>query len=1010
MYTLHSLKGILSCLAGLGAGVVLAAGTLPPTAVPGLSPVVEYFPGTAYRATVPTQQSLLGFAPGARASSAAEIEKCLRAWAAAAPDRTRLVEYARTYEQRPLHYMVVTAPKNLARLDEIQSSLARLGDPRRVSEGEAAELIRTLPAVAWLAYTIHGDETEGSDAALALLYHLIAAEDASVAGLLEGVVVIVDPLMNPDGRDRFVKMIAEHRGAMPSVDDQSLIHDGYWPYGRGNHYLFDLNRDWIWGVHPETRGRIREVAKWNPQLLVDAHGMGSQETHLFSPPREPINPNIPASREEWGRIFARDQSQALDRHPLLYYTGEWHEEWYPGYSDGWSSYRGAVGILYEQARIAEDGVRRPEGRVLSYGEAVAHHVWGNLANLKTLIANREALLKQFHANRQAAVAPEGPYARRTFAFLPTANASRRRALIDLLRLEGFELFQLPRDYTATRATDQLGRELRDARLPAGTVLVPNRQPLAHLLAAMLEFDPRLPTRTLETERQELLRKGRSRIYDTTAWNVSMMFDLAALTLPEALPELAQPLTSVPAAEPGTAPSVAAPVAYVIDGADDLSIAAAARLMERGVEVRVAEKPFRLDGREFSRGSVVIHRLDNRGFQGDLAGAVAKAVDETGLCAVAVSTGLGPDDLPDLGGEHFQRLEPPRIALMSRGYSAGDYGSIWHALDHQVAVRHAHLEDAGGADLSRYNVLIVPGGRPGLSTALAGTVKEWVRNGGTLVAVAGSVAGFINEKAEFSKVRPLPEVLGRLAEYELAIWREWFGRAATIPAEEAVWAHRATPGSVAYPWQAIDGPHADEKELKKRDAWQSLFMPQGAVLATRVDTNHWLTAGCAEVLPVLTGHQQILMAAEGVEAPIRYGYLTAISKEPHATAASAIVPSAESAVPKPEMQKQDADKNGPPGGDGKGGDKKSPKEAPRIGWCALPEGTEMHLRMSGLLWPEAAHRVANSAWVTREPFGRGQVILFATSPTFRGCARGTTRVFLNAVVYGPGFGAAQPVRP
>jgi hypothetical protein len=293
----------------------------PATELPGLRHTNEFFPGTMYQASVPMPESLLGFPLGQRAADSVGIEKCLKAWAAAAPDRTRLVEYARTYEQRPLYYMVVTAPKNLSRLDEIQAGMAKLGDPRKLTEAEARKLIDTLPPVAWLAYTIHGDETEGSDAALAVLYQLIAANDARLGKLLEDVVVIIDPLMNPDGRDRFLKMVAENRSSTPNVDDQSLLHRGYWPWGRGNHYLFDLNRDWIYGVHPETRGRIREVSRWNPVLFVDAHGMGSQDTHLFSPPREPINPHIPKSRERWGKLFAQEQAQAFDRHGLVYYHG-----------------------------------------------------------------------------------------------------------------------------------------------------------------------------------------------------------------------------------------------------------------------------------------------------------------------------------------------------------------------------------------------------------------------------------------------------------------------------------------------------------------------------------------------------------------------------------------------------------------------------------------------------------------------------------------------------------------
>ncbi|MEW6158601.1 MAG: M14 family metallopeptidase, partial [Verrucomicrobiota bacterium] len=809
-----------------------------PSELSGLHWTNAFFPGATYRTSVPTGESLLGYAIGLRAANSAEIEKCIKAWSAAAPDRTRLVEYARSHENRPLHYVIVTAPKNLPKLDEIQQGMARLGDPRKISDQEAKNLMNSLLPVAWLGYTIHGDETEGSDAALAVLYHLIAAEDAGIKKLLEDVIVIIDPLQNPDGRDRFLKMIAENRGTTPSVDDQSLQHTAYAPWGRGNHYFFDLNRDSLFGVHPETRGRMKAVAQWNPVLVVDAHGMDAQDTHLFSPPREPINIHVPASRERWGKLFARDQAAAFDRHGLLYYHGEWNEDWYPGYTDTWPAFRGSVGILYEQARIVEDGVRRPEGRILSYRESVFHHVIGSMANLGTVQANGRQLIENFYAIRKSACASEGPYASRIFAVLPTANQGRLDEFLKLARLQGFELYESGAEVTAAQAIDQLGREVKDRKLPAGTLFIPARQPLGHLVAAALDFDPRISNKALEEERQEILRKGQSRIYDTTAWNLTMMFGLEAFMLPLTLPDSARPYTFPERTEKGVLGQNPSLIAYVIDGADDLSVTAAARLMERGIEVRAAEKPFELDAQKFARGSIVITRLDNRHFAGDLKQAIDTTTREVGVRAIPLGTGLGEGDLPDLGGEHFKRLEPPRIALLTRGgMNHNDVGEIWFYLDHKLGIRHARVSVESGADLSRYNVVIVPERSGALPGSWTNRLKDWVEAGGTLIAMGSSAAQFSDEKIGFSKVRMLPDVLNKLGEYEVAVLREWLARDGDLPSAEAIWSHRAMPG-LKYPWQIVDGAHPEEKELKKRDAWLRLFMPQGAIVAARVETKHW----------------------------------------------------------------------------------------------------------------------------------------------------------------------------
>jgi hypothetical protein len=524
------------------------------------------------------------------------------------------------------------------------------------------------------------------------------------------------------------------------------------------------------------------------------------------------------------------------------------------------------------------------------------------------------------------------------------------------------------------------------------LLIPNRQPLGHLVAAALEFDPRIPAKALEDERQEILRNGGSRIYDTTAWNLTMMFGLEALTLPMELPDSAQPYKAVERAESGVVGAAESPVAFAIDGADDLSVTAAARLMERGLQVRAAEKAFEFDGQKFTRGSVVITRLDNRNFTGDWRATVDTTARELGLRAVTIRSGLGEGDLPDLGGEHFKRLEPPRIALLSRGgTSTYAQGEVWFFLDHELGIRHARVNVEGSPDLSRYNVVIVPDrfGGP-LPGAWTNRLKDWVRAGGTLMAMGNSAAQFADEKADLSKVRVLPDVLNKLGDYELAVFREWLARDVELPPADAVWSYKAAPG-LKYPWQSVDGAHAEEKELKKRDAWLKLFMPQGALVATRVDAKHWLTFGCEEPLPVVAFGDPVLMAAEGVEVPVRLGYLSKCEGKPADSAKT-------NATDKPALaDKPDADK-------------KEKKEPPRVGWSALPPGTEMHLRMSGLLWPEATHRLANSAYVTRESVGRGQIILFAARPTFRAATLGPARIMLNAMIYGPGYGAAQPIRP
>jgi hypothetical protein len=958
----------LLVFAVLTVSLSLAATAQPaPTELEGLSYDLELFPGTTYDPEIPTVEELLGFRVGTRAALPAEVETALHGWAEASP-RAKLVEYARSHEGRALYYMVVTSPENMARLDEIHADLGRLADPRNLERAEADRLVETVPAPAWLAYSIHGDETSGVDGALAVLYHLIAGTGPRIEALLSDLVVLIDPMMNPDGRHRFLQQIAEHRATTPNVDDQSLLHSGYWPWGRGNHYLFDLNRDWLPAVHPETRGRIRAAGSWHPLLFVDAHEMGALDTYLFAPAREPRNPNIPARRKHWNQVFARDQSEAFDRYNWAYYTGEWNEGWYPGYSDAWAEYRGAIGILYEQSGYAEDAVRQQSGVLATYREAAHHQAVSSIANLISLHENSRQILAEFAEERRQAVSPTGPFANRTFAVLPTENESRRSRFVDLMELHGIEVHVATRELEGVSGVDQLGRPFTRRSVPAGTLLIPNRQPEAHLTATFLEFDARMTDDYLERERTTILRDGRSSIYDLTAWNLTMLYGLEALTLSSDLPAGAVPLGEQPTAETAELVTASHVVAWAVDGADDDSIAVAARLMERGVRVRISRKAFELGGTSFPRGTVVVLPADNRMFDADLSAAVKATAGEMGLQAQPLSTGLGDGDLPDLGGGHFTLLEPPRIALAARaGHSSTDYGSIWHTLDHRLGIRHSQIDASGldYADLRRYNVLVLPDRWYGsLSDGSLEAIQTWVEAGGTLIAIGGSARTLTSDSSKISGVRQLPSVLDDLDEYELAILREWMATNRETPPASEVWSHTAR-SELAHPWSSMaETSRPSPEELKRRDGWQRQFMPQGAFLAARVDQEHWLTTGVAEVLPVLYGSSQVLMAGQSIDSPVRFGVLTASRGAP----------------------------------------------ATRIGWGPVPEGYEMHLRMSGLVWPEAAQRLANAPYVTRERKGNGQVILFAAPPTYRATTFGTMRLLLNAIVFGPGFGADHPIEP
>jgi hypothetical protein len=961
------------------APVLVDADAFPPVASPGGDGYdVPFFAGVTYDPAITAPVTCLGHDVGARLATPDEILGCFRTWAGQSK-RVRLEPYARTYEGRELLRVVITTPENHARLDAILADLAKIADPRQVPAAELERIVRASPAVAWFGYSVHGDEVSGADASVAFGHHLIAGQDGGVPEMLEQVVVVIDPVMNPDGRARILSQIEQTASLVPNLNDASM-HRGRWPWGRGNHYLFDMNRDWIVGVAPETRGRWQGLLRYHPQLVVDAHEMGPRETYLFYPYADPVNPNMSPSVVAWQRAFAADHSAAFDRHGWAYYTREWADGWFPGYTDAWGSLSGAIGILYEQSGTAGQPLLRSSGKRVTYRETVHAQAVSSLTNLGTLARNRAAILGDYLADRRRWLRPE--IATRTFVVRPGKVPDRERHLVATLVRQGVEVYRASEPFTARNAHGILGEKQGSLRLPEGTYLVPAAQPRGALVRSILELDTRFSSTFLATERAELERTGRSKIYDVTAWNLGQTFALDAFWIDT--PRVAQTQVTSPkdygdeAGEGTAAPAPAAGAseprpayAWVVDGRDDASVRFAVEALERGIVVHVADQAFETAGRSFVRGSLIVRSGDNRP---DLPARLSAAAEAAGVPVIATGTGRAAGEGPDLGGQHFWQLHRPRVGVLTNApVSPADFGHVWHQIDRELGMPMSmlDLQHLGYHDLRRYTVLVLPQADSGLQALLsahAQTLGAWLRSGGTLIAMGDSAAMLANKDLGLSQVRLRADILSELPLYQAAAQRELGAREIAID-EARIWdgasapapgARPAAPGSPGASASAgatggggpgasgapagagpgAGGPKPDAL-VAEEDAWMRRFAPAGAILRALVNPEEWLTFGVDSAeMPVLVLGDHAFFARGPVRVPLR------------------LAPAA-------------------------------------------------RLRLSGLLWPEARERLALSAYATVERVGAGQIILFASPPSFRGSTPGTARLFANALVYGPSLGTYQP---
>ena len=909
-----------------------------------------------YIDSVDHPNEFLDFDYATRVATPEQITSALKSWANQS-DRLKVIEYARSHENRPLHAVFISSPENLKNLNSIKDKISQLADARITNDRKAKTLINELPAVAWMAYSIHGNETSGADAALGVIYHLIASKDDDILELLDDMVIIVDPVMNPDGRARFAKNLEQYRGTAPNYDDQSLIHTGDWPYGRTNHYYYDLNRDWVYLTQPETQGRVALINEWKPQILVDAHEMGAQDTFMTGPAREPINKNVDYDLIKWGNVFAKDQGNEFDRRNWRFYTGEWHEDLYPGYSF-YVAFRGTLGILYEQSRMAEDGVRRPEGTIQSYKESVHHQFVSTMINLDTLKNNSKSMYEDYWDGRKYNVSSNSKYSNRSYVVLANDNNGRINALAEKLKAQDIEIYKNNKPINVSNALKQNGVTVNEYTIPTGSMIIPNNQPEAPLVSAILEFDAEIDDEVLIEEKQKRIKNGSSIMYDTTAFNFTMMFGLPAITVPQDLKDNLTDWTPSPESLEINQDAVI----WAVDGKDDRSVAFAARLLEQNVQVRIIDKNSTLSGHDLSRGSVAVIAMDNPSYN-NLHKTIKTVATDLDISVVSIESGFGPKELPDWGGRHFRLLKKPQIAILSHsGFSSYDVGVSWWSLDHHLGIRHSQLNSSltGYGDLRRYNTIILPSGNPDLSDYAKNMLMDWVKQGGTLIANNRSTRTIISSDG-MGSVKSLNTTFDKSKSYNIDLMREIYSLEDNIDISDAN--DNKVDTEITYPWETSDVTYTKE-QLEMRDKWQSTLMPSGAIVSARADSENWLTFGAEDVVPVLYGNYPILMTGGNSTAALRIGEL---------------IPNKDS-------------------------------KTKTINWSQIPSGYDLNVRMSGLVWPEASQRIANSAYLTREKIGKGQIILFSGEPNFRGSARATNRLWLNAVIYGSGLGTNPLVNP
>jgi hypothetical protein len=686
-----------------------------------------YLPNNVtYNPAIPTPKQIIFHEVGEYHITHDRLVNYLKA-VAAASDRVKLETMGFTYENRPQLLLIITSPGNHQRLEEIRQQHVLLTDPSRSSSLN----IEDMPVVVWIGHSIHGNEASGSNASLLEAYYLTAAQGKEIDELLDNTIILFDPSFNPDGLQRFSTWVNQHKSKNLVTDPNSREFNEVWPGGRFNHYWFDINRDWLPAVHPESQHRLEWFHKWKPNILTDHHEQGSNATFFFQPgvPSR-VNPLTPDRNQELTALLGKFHAKALDKLGSLYFTKENYDDFYYGKGSTYPDINGCIGILFEQASSRGHAQETNNG-LLTFPFTIRNQFTTALSTLEGAKALRKDFLEWQRTFYKDVMAQQHTVA--GYVFGDKNDPEKTNIFLQLLMRHKIEIHELSDSYSSKDFTKGFAY---------GVSL---KQPQATLVKAIFENIP--------------VYKD-SLFYDITAWNLPLAFGLPyqAIAVSATNNVFGKKLVSLPLISVGLTGGKSVS-GYLINWNSYYAPAALYELLSNAVNAKVVTSPFEMEvagrKRKFDYGTIIVPVSMQAKSGDEIYNIVQSVAGKYKLEAWSMPTSHASSG-SDPGSNKMPALTKPSIAMIvGAGVNATDAGEVWHLLDQRMNIPASHLEQTmfNRADISKYNTIIMVGGQ--YNELNKDKLKTWVQAGGTLILTEEAVAwasqnGITNVKLKTAK--------------------------------------------------------------------------------------------------------------------------------------------------------------------------------------------------------------------------------------------------------------------